>query len=294
MLYSYKPSLAEAAPVDGAEADPEPVYLFLEPSDEWLQRGIRYVDYLCCEGIEGPGAGTPHGPAMSVSYEPWALSIDLSAYEPGGVRKIDVVANFNDGSPAEKRSFRFNIAGGVEPNVAPSISGAPPDRVVADRSYVFTPDAVDPDGDTIGFSITNKPAWAEFDSVTGRLSGTPGTNDIGVYTDISIAVSDGRTSTSLTPFTITVESSGVGSVSLSWNPPTEREDGSPLTALSGYRLFFGQNSRDYSEQVRIDNPGITTYVVDNLTSGTWYFAMTAIDAEGLESSLSAEAVKTIP
>ena len=86
----------------------------------------------------------------------------------------------------------------------------------------------------------------------------------------------------------------MGSVSLSWQPPTEREDGTPLTALAGYRLFYGQSSRDYSEEVRIDNPGVTTQLIENLSSGTWYFAMTAIDADGLESELSAEAIRTIP
>ena len=294
VLYSYDPQLVNAAPVDGAEAEPTMVYLFAEPSDEWVQRGIRHVDYFCCEGIEGPGAGESHGPKMSVSYKPWSLAVDLSVYEPGGVRRMEVVATFEDGSVSEKRGFRFNIAGGPEPNTPPQISGTPPSSVVADSNYSFTPDAMDPDGDTIAFSIANKPVWASFDSVTGRLRGTPGTGDIGEYRDIHIYVSDGETSTALGPFTIIVEPTGVGSVTLSWQPPTEREDGTPLTALAGYRLFYGRSSRDYTEEVRIDNPGVTTHVIDNLGSGTWYFAMTAIDADGLESDLSAEATRAIP
>jgi len=293
VLYSYDPELVAAAPVDGAEADPALAYFYLEPSEEWQQRGIETITYYCCEAIEGPDAGTPHGPAMSVSYEPWSLAMDLSAYPAGSVRRLEVVAAFDDGS-ISRRDFRFNIAGGEQPNIPPDISGTPPAKVVAEKTYSFTPDAADPDGDTIAFSITNKPSWASFDTVTGRLTGTPGINDIGEYGDITLFVSDGQSSDSLGPFSITVESIGMGSVTLSWTPPATREDGSPLTDLAGYHLFYGQSSREYTEDIRIDNPGVTSYTIENLNSGDWYFAMKSVDSSGLESDYSAEARRTVP
>lgn len=294
VLYSYKPDLVNAAPVDGAETEPTLVYLFAEPSDEWVQRGIDHVTYYCCEGVEGPGSGEPHGPRLSVSYQPWSLAVDLSAYQPGGVRRMEVVARFRDGTTSEKRGFRFNIAGGPEPNAAPVISGRPPTSVVAGRSYSFTPEASDPDGDTIAFSINNRPDWATFDTVTGRLYGTPGTAEVGDYPEIYLYVSDGQTNSALGPFSIRVEPIGTGAATLHWEPPTEREDGTPLTNLDGYRLLWGQTSGDYTEEVRIDNAGVTSYVVDNLNPGTWYFAMTAIDTDGLESGLSEETSRVIP
>jgi hypothetical protein len=35
-------------------------------------------------------------------------------------------------------------------------------------------------------------------------------------------------------------------------------------------------------------------MIENLASGTWFFAMTAFDSQNIESSRSAEASKTIP
>ena len=62
-----------------------------------------------------------------------------------------------------------------------------------------------------------------------------------------------------------------GTVTLSWTAPLENEDGTALTDLSAYTIYYGQESGDYDRTVSIDNPGMTTYVVENLTAGTWYF-----------------------
>ena len=77
-------------------------------------------------------------------------------------------------------------------NVAPTITGAPPVHVLEGELYEFTPIASDADGDTLEFSIARKPAWASFDSATGRLSGTPDAEDVGNFTNIAITVTDGH------------------------------------------------------------------------------------------------------
>lgn len=87
--------------------------------------------------------------------------------------------------------------------------------------------------------------------------------------------------------------SGTGSATLSWLPPTERVDGSPLARLSGYRILYGQQSGHYSFAIEIDNPGLSRYFIDGLGEGHWYFVIVAIDAEGLASPPSAEASKRI-
>jgi hypothetical protein len=84
-----------------------------------------------------------------------------------------------------------------------------------------------------------------------------------------------------------------GSATLSWQPPAERLDGSPLLNLAGYRILYGQESGRYSHIVEIDSAGITRYFIDDLGEGTWYFAIVAIDTEGLESPPSAEVSKTV-
>src|SRR5690606_33898412 len=58
-------------------------------------------------------------------------------------------------------------------NAAPKISGAPSKSIVAGSQYRFTPKAADSNDDVLTFKVRNKPEWANFNSRTGELSGTP-------------------------------------------------------------------------------------------------------------------------
>jgi hypothetical protein len=82
-----------------------------------------------------------------------------------------------------------------------------------------------------------------------------------------------------------------GVLALSWVAPTENVDGSELTDLSGYRIYYGQQSRDYSEVVEVTDAAVTSQDVD-VISGDYYVAMTALDADGNESGYSNEVLKT--
>lgn len=81
---------------------------------------------------------------------------------------------------------------------------------------------------------------------------------------------------------------GSASFSLSWTAPTQNTDGSALTDLAGYRVYFGLNSGRYTEAIRIDTVGITRYVVDNVPLDTYFVVMTAVTAKGLESDYTNE------
>ena len=85
-----------------------------------------------------------------------------------------------------------------------------------------------------------------------------------------------------------------GSVSLSWTAPTENEDNSPLADLAGYMIHYGTRAGQYSNTIHVDDPKATSYEVENLSSGTYYFAMTAISTDGAESALSNMIAKTVP
>jgi len=99
-----------------------------------------------------------------------------------------------------------DITGGTIDNInsAPVISGNAASNIDAGAFYSFRPSASDPNGDTLSFSIINRPAWATFNSNSGRLSGTPSDIDAGLHSDIVISVSDGKIKRSLSAFSITV------------------------------------------------------------------------------------------
>jgi hypothetical protein len=182
---------------------------------------------------------------------------------------------------------------GSAENQAPTISGMPPANVLEGQFYEFLPVASDPDGDVLEFSVTRKPAWARFDRTSGRLWGTPGAGDVGNFTNIAISVSDGRASAVLAAFDVSVNQIAAGTATLSWEPPTENADGSPLTDLAGYRLYYGRNSDNLTQVVVLNNPGLTRYVVENLPPSRWFFEITSINSEGVESGRSPTASKTI-
>jgi len=178
-------------------------------------------------------------------------------------------------------------------NRAPSISGNPQGAVIVGGAYSFTPTASDPDGDALTFSISNQPTWADFDADTGTLSGTPTLANVGSYSNIQISVSDGTDRTNLNAFAIDVTQVALGSATLSWTAPTQNEDGTSLQDLAGFKIYYGRESGNYTNEIRIDNETVTTYLVDNLTPDTYYFVATAFNDAEIESRFSGEAMKVV-
>lgn len=171
-------------------------------------------------------------------------------------------------------------------NQKPTISGTVIAAVSAGNAYHFIPTASDADGDALAFSIQNKPAWASFASSTGALSGAPSAADIGTYSNISISVSDGKASTALGPFAITVNALSNGQASLSWTAPTQNADGTALTNLSGYKIHYGTDPAALTKTITVSNSTVTTYLVEDLSPATWYFAVTSTTSAGAESDYS--------
>ena len=86
---------------------------------------------------------------------------------------------------------------------------------------------------------------------------------------------------------------GTGMATLSWQAPTTNTDGAALTNLAGYRIYYGLNADDLTQTVQLTSVGLQTYVIDDLGSGTWYFAIKAVTRVGVESALSEIVSKTI-
>jgi nitrite reductase/ring-hydroxylating ferredoxin subunit len=203
-----------------------------------------------------------------------------------------IVISVSDGEVSTSLAA-FSIVVSNAANRAPTITGTPATAVTQNSAYSFQPSAADADNEVLTFSIANKPAWATFSTSTGRLSGTPTAADVGTTNGVVISVTDGAATTSLVAFSVTVQATAFGSATLTWIPPTQNTDGSALTNLSGYKIYWGTTQGAYSNSVTLNGPGFTSYVVQNLVPGTYYFAATALNAVGVESQFSGVASKTI-
>jgi hypothetical protein len=179
------------------------------------------------------------------------------------------------------------------PNTAPTISGHASTAVNAGTAYRFTPTAADANKDKLLFRIKNMPDWARFNTASGGLSGTPTAADVGTYANIQISVSDGKAGVALPSFTIAVNQMSAGNATLDWTPPLENNDGTVLTNLAGYNVHYGTSPDELTHVDKVANPGLTSYVVENLSTGKWYFAISSYATNGAESSNSGVVSTTI-
>ncbi|XOV78791.1 MAG: tandem-95 repeat protein [Aestuariibacter sp.] len=192
-----------------------------------------------------------------------------------------VSVTLNDGADTST-GVTASVVVGAE-NDAPTIGGTPPTNALEDVAYSFTPTASDPENDTLTFSITNQPSWANFNSSSGALSGTPANNDVGNYNGIVISVSDGTTSASLPSFNIEVinvnDAPTIGGTppttiaedsQYSFTPSAEDVDGDQLnfsaTGLPDW-ASFNQNTGRISGTPRNDDVGTHSNIVISVSDG---------------------------
>ncbi len=141
-------------------------------------------------------SGLPDGAAFDSDQQKFSWTPN---YAQAGSFNLQV--SVTDGTYSDTEQIVVTVTNSNRP---PVISGSPSTSVMATTSYSFTPEASDPDGDAVSFSIANKPGWATFDTTSGQLSGLPTDAQVGSYSNIVISVSDGSNSLSLAPFTIDV------------------------------------------------------------------------------------------
>jgi hypothetical protein len=89
-------------------------------------------------------------------------------------------------------------------------------------------------------------------------------------------------------------SGSTGSATLSWTPPTQNTDQTPLTNLAGYTIYYGLSPTALTQTIQLADPSATSYIVANLGAATYYFAVAAYSSLGWEGPNSTPVSKTIP
>jgi hypothetical protein len=84
---------------------------------------------------------------------------------------------------------------------------------------------------------------------------------------------------------------GTGTATLAWSAPTTNVDGTPLTTLAGYKVYYGTTPGVYTSLVVGD---VSSCQLVGLSNGqTYYFTVTAYDTYGIESDFAPVVSKPI-
>jgi hypothetical protein len=92
---------------------------------------------------------------------------------------------------------------------------------------------------------------------------------------------------------VTQTGSTTGMATLSWVAPTLNTNGTAVTDLTSYTIYYGTSSTALTQSVNVPGGTSTSYVVSSLSAGTWFFAVAANASDGTQSAKSTIGSKTI-
>lgn len=165
-----------------------------------------------------------------------------------------------------------------------SITGQPPTSVSLGSTYYFNANTSGGSGNTVAFSVQNKPSWATLNTVTGELRGTP--DQAGTFSNIIMSASDGQSTAKLPAFSIAVNSTKV-SVTISWAPPGINTDGTTFDNPAGFVIHYGTSASNLNQSVTIGSYSARSYNLPGLSKGmTYYFSVAAINTLNKEGERS--------
>jgi hypothetical protein len=198
---------------------------------------------------------------------------------------------------SDSAALRITVSAAPDPNPDPE-PDPDPDPVPDPEPEPEPTVALSANSTLIDAGGTATLSWSSSDAsqctASGGWSGDRGTTGsaqvgpITAQTTFSLSCS-GAGGTSLAMVAIRVN----GAMTLNWVAPTENVDGTPLTDLQSYRVYYGTSSRNYGDAVPVADPTASSVEI-TAPSGDYYVAMTALDAEGNESAYSNEVLKSVP
>ncbi len=159
-------------------------------------------------------------------------------------------------------------------------------------SFSASPTTVQQGGSsTLSWSSTNAAfchGYGPWDSVE-PASGSSTTNGLTATTTYTLTCFNGSSSGAKTSVkaTVTVSSGGsTGAATLTWTPPTLNTNGTPVTALAGYTIYYGTSESSMSKSLVVSGAASSSAEISGLTDGTWYFAVAANATDGTQSAAS--------
>jgi len=106
---------------------------------------------------------------------------------------------------------------------------------------------------------------------------------------ISYSVSDGKGGVANAMISVYVSAvEKLASVELNWELPTKKDDGTPLylSDVKGYAIAYGINSNQLDSSVFVSSARSTHHTINNLNSGTHYFAIATVSQDNIQGAYS--------
>lgn len=79
-------------------------------------------------------------------------------------------------------------------------------------------------------------------------------------------------------------------LTVSWDPPLQKMNGEALNDLAGYKILVGSQPNHYDRVFDVSNPGLASYVIEDLVAGRYYVVVRAYNTQGVLSPYSNVAV----
>ena len=182
------------------------------------------------------------------------------------------------GSSSDKTSFTPSRKAPDLSITAPTGNGPYTDSETINFSAVAT--------DSAGTDISNDIKW--YSDILGEIG--EGAN-ISITLEaathrISSEVTDSNNESTRKSIDIEVTPSN-GNVTVSWVIPTENTDGSELTDLAGFKIYYGEERENLDQEIVLNNPAQTSQIIEDLSVGkVYYFTVICFNQYYIESELS--------
>lgn len=253
-------------------------------------------------GSTPPPSGGSAGPSLNLSVDRttidsgdsvtlnWSSSnVDSCTASGGWTGSRGTSGSENISGISQDTTFSLSCSGangGVLRDVAVAVRAGGPMVVnfSSDRSIVRQGEGV-----RLDWSATN----AQSCEASGAWSGQQGTS--GSFDTGSLGQDSTFTLTCTSGSSNVIEqlSVRIGNTQLAWTPPTSNVDGTVLTDLAGFRIYWGTQPGNYTDNAEV-GPFVTQYDLSGLQTDAYWVAMTAFNIDGTESAYSNEVERLVP